>query len=227
MEYQDFIMAVILLASYIVIASYTLYAILRQAQRYQSRRRISRENGCLPPKKLPQKDPFMGTDVVLANLGAAKEYGFLKLLQSRHAKHGLTFTTNTYLRTTINTCDPRVIQTVLANQFKDFGMGPLRRKSASPLLGKGIFTTDDDIWAHQRALIRPSFVRAQVTDFTIFERHVDQLISLIGRQNYNVDLQQLFFRMVRLFVPISHGQLSHEPAISSNIQDTWMKRTWS
>lgn len=191
-------MAVTLLVSCLLAIAYSLYTIIRLAQRHQVRRRISKENGCLPPRKLPQKDPLMGTDVVLANLGAAKRYGFLELLKSRHAKHGLTFTTNTYLRTTINTCDPRVIQTVLANQFKDFGMGPLRRKSASPLLGKGIFTTDDDVWAHQRALIRPSFVRAQVTDFTIFERHVDQLISLIGRQNYTVDLQQLFFRMVRL-----------------------------
>ncbi|KAK7748519.1 hypothetical protein SLS62_008559 [Diatrype stigma] len=78
-------------------------------------------------------------------------------------------------------------------------MGPLRRKSASPLLGRGIFgeysTTDNEIWSHQRALIRPSFVRAQVTDFSIFSHHVDQLIALIARHNYEVDLQQLFFRM--------------------------------
>ncbi|KAI8306382.1 Cytochrome P450 monooxygenase fsdH [Colletotrichum sp. SAR11_240] len=138
---------------------------------------MRKEYGCLPPKKLPQRDPFLGTDVVLQNLAAAKKFGFLAL-------------------TTINTCDPRLIQTVLSNQFEDFGMGPLRRKSASPLLGRGIFTTDNEIWAHQRALIRPSFIRAQVTDFSIFETHVDQLIQLIARENYTVDLQQLFFRMV-------------------------------
>lgn len=190
-------MAVTLLAGCLALLGYAIYTALRLFRRYRTRRQISRDNGCLPPVKLKQKDPFVGTDVVLANLGAARKFGFLALLKKRHAENGLTFTTNTYFRTTINTCDPRVIQSVLALQFKDFGMGPLRRKSASPLLGKGIFTTDDDIWAHQRALIRPSFVRAQVTDFTIFERHVDQLIRLIGRQNYNVDLQQLFFRMVR------------------------------
>ncbi|KAJ4412103.1 hypothetical protein N0V82_008853 [Gnomoniopsis sp. IMI 355080] len=75
-------------------------------------------------------------------------------------------------------------------------MGPLRRKSASPLLGRGIFTSDNEVWAHQRALIRPSFVRAQVTDFAVFERHIDQLISLISRQDHSVDLQALFFRSV-------------------------------
>ncbi|KAF9873701.1 hypothetical protein CkaCkLH20_08811 [Colletotrichum karsti] len=157
---------------------------------------MRKEYGCLPPNKLPQKDPLFGTDVVVQNLAAARNFGFLKLLQSRHKTNGQTFTTNTFFRTTINTCNPRLIQVVLSNQFEDFGMGPLRRKSASPLLGRGIFTTDNDIWAHQRALIRPSFIRAQVTDFTIFETHVDQLIQLIARENYTVDLQQLFFRMV-------------------------------
>ncbi|KAI0010698.1 putative cytochrome P450 alkane hydroxylase, partial [Xylariaceae sp. FL0662B] len=168
----------------------------RWLKRCHTIHRMKRKNACLPPKKLPQIDPFLGTDVVLQNLKAARKHGFLSLLRSRHSANGLTFTTNTYFRTTINTCDPTLIQNVLSFQFQDFGMGTLRRKSASPLLGRGIFTTDDEIWAHQRALIRPSFVRAQVTDFSIFGHHVDQLIALITRCNYKVDLQQLFFRMV-------------------------------
>ncbi|KAI5859950.1 putative cytochrome P450 alkane hydroxylase [Durotheca rogersii] len=175
---------------------FSLYYLLQWLTLYRRRSHMKRENGCLPPKKLAQMDPFLGTDVVFQNLRAAKKFGFLNLLRSRHAANGLTFTTNTYFRTTINTCDPTLIQNVLSFQFQDFGMGPLRRNSASPLLGQGIFTTDDEIWAHQRALIRPSFVRAQVTDFSIFGHHVDQLIALIARRNYIVDLQQLFFRMV-------------------------------
>lgn len=175
---------------------FTIYSAVQWLVRCRRRQIMKRQHGCLPPKKLAQVDPFLGTDVVMQNLGAAKQYGFLNLLKSRHAANGLTFTTNTYFRTTINTCDPTLIQNVLSFQFQDFGMGPLRRKSASPLLGRGIFTTDDEVWSHQRALIRPSFVRAQVTDFSIFGHHVDQLIALIGRQNYKVDLQQLFFRMV-------------------------------
>lgn len=189
-------MAVSLLLAACGLFVFTIYYTVQWLARCRRRYHMKRQNGCLPPKKLAQRDPFLGTDVVMQNLGAAKKYGFLNLLRSRHAANGLTFTTNTYFRTTINTCDPTLIQNVLSFQFQDFGMGPLRRKSASPLLGRGIFTTDDEIWAHQRALIRPSFVRAQVTDFSIFGHHVDQLIALIGRRNYEVDLQQLFFRMV-------------------------------
>ncbi|KAI4859509.1 putative cytochrome P450 alkane hydroxylase [Hypoxylon rubiginosum] len=189
-------MAFSLLLAAAGLLAFAIYYTVQWLVRCRCRTLMKRQHGCLPPKKLPQIDPILGTDVVLQNLGAAKKYGFLNLLRSRHAANGLTFTTNTYFRTTINTCDPTLIQNVLSFQFQDFGMGPLRRKSASPLLGRGIFTTDDEIWAHQRALIRPSFVRAQVTDFSIFGHHVDQLIALIGRRNYEVDLQQLFFRMV-------------------------------
>ncbi|KAJ5173170.1 cytochrome P450 alkane hydroxylase [Penicillium capsulatum] len=178
------------------IAGYLFYLLVQFLLVHRRRHLLKRNHGCLPPRKLSQKDPFLGTDVVLQNLRAAREYGFLQLLKSRHEANGRTYTTNTYFRTTINTCDPALIRNVLAFQFQDFGMGPLRRSSASPLLGRGIFTTDDEIWAHQRALIRPSFVRAQVTDFTIFGHHVDRLIGLIKKQNYEVDLQQLFFRMV-------------------------------
>lgn len=189
-------MALVLFSASIALICYFLYTIRQRVLRSIHRRRLTKDNNCLPPRKIYQKDPVLGIDIVRENLAAAKEYGFLKLLQKRHANNGLTFTTNTFFRTTINTCDPRVIQSVLSLQFDDFGMGPLRRKSASPLLGRGIFTSDDQAWAHQRALIRPSFVRAQVTDFTVFERHVDQLISLISRQDHSVDLQALFFRSV-------------------------------
>lgn len=169
------------------------------------RRQIKLKNSCLPPKKLPQKDPILGSDVVRANLKAARMFGFLDKLRSRHEQYGATFTTYTFFRTTLYTCDPKVLQTVLATQFQDFGMGPLRRNSARPLLGRGIFTQDDEGWQHQRALIRPAFLRAQITDFTIYESHVDQLISLIPTDGTPIDLQQLFFRMVRpLFLLIFH-----------------------
>lgn len=189
-------MAVVLFSAGVALFCYFLYSIRRLVLRSIHRRHISRSNNCLPPRKIHQKDPVLGIDIVQENLAAATEHGFLRLLQKRHANTGLTFTTDTFCRTTINTCDPRVIQSVLSLKFDDFGMGPLRRKSASPLLGRGIFTSDNEAWAHQRALIRPSFVRAQVTEFTVFERHVDQLIRLIARQNHHVDLQALFFRSV-------------------------------
>ena len=181
-----------------------LYSLYKWTTRFVYRYRLKKENGCLPPQRLSQKDLILGTDVMLANLAAVGKFGFLDLLNTRHANIGRTFTTNTFFRTTINTCDPRVIQSVLSLQFDDFGMGPLRRKSASPLLGRGIFTTDNELWSHQRAVIRPRFVLSQVTDFSIFKSHVDQLIQLIAREKYVVDLQHLLFRMVSHFLSLPY-----------------------
>lgn len=44
------------------------------------------------------------------------------------------------------TVDPKNIQALLATQFKDFELGPIRRGSFAPLTGDGIFTLDGKPW---------------------------------------------------------------------------------
>lgn len=44
------------------------------------------------------------------------------------------------------TNDPKNIQALLATQFKDFEIGPIRRGSFYPLTGDGIFTLDGKGW---------------------------------------------------------------------------------
>ncbi|TLD20553.1 hypothetical protein PspLS_08711 [Pyricularia sp. CBS 133598] len=85
---------------------------------------------------------------------------------------------------------------VLSSHFKDFSNGDLRSKSVAPLLGRGILAADGEEWHRQRALIRPSFVRTQVTDLSVFERHATQLIDAIERQGYSVDAQHLVEQMI-------------------------------
>ena len=65
------------------------------------------------------------------------------------------------------------------------------------LLGQGIFASDGPIWEHSRALVRPNFVRNQISDIKVYEKHVSNLIAKIPRDGSTVDLQTLFFQMVR------------------------------
>lgn len=44
------------------------------------------------------------------------------------------------------TNDPKNIQAMLATQFKDFELGPVRRGCFAPLIGDGIFTLDGKGW---------------------------------------------------------------------------------
>lgn len=189
-------MALALHVASAAVAAWLFYLFLNSLLLHRRRSIMKRQHKCLPAPTLSQIDPFLGTDIVIQNTKAGRENRFLELLKARHDKGGRTYTTNTYFRKTFNTVDPDVIREVLSLHFNDFGMGPLRQRSAAPLLGQGIFTTDNEVWAHQRAVIRPSLARAQVTDFSIYEKHVDQLISLIDKSNGQVDLQPLFVRLV-------------------------------
>lgn len=44
------------------------------------------------------------------------------------------------------TVDPENVKAMLATQFKDFELGPLRMNLFGPLLGHGIFTSDGQEW---------------------------------------------------------------------------------
>jgi hypothetical protein len=44
------------------------------------------------------------------------------------------------------TVDPKNVQAMLATQFKDFELGPLRRGTFGPVIGSGIFTHDGKQW---------------------------------------------------------------------------------
>jgi cytochrome P450 len=66
-----------------------------------------------------------------------------------------------------------------------------------PLLGRGIFVTDGAEWAHSRAVLRPNFVKDQVADLGMVNRHIEHLLALVrphAQAGTKVDLQPLFLR---------------------------------
>lgn len=64
-----------------------------------------------------------------------------------------------------------------------------------PIFGKGIFILDGTEWEHSRAMLRPNFVRSQVADLDVFERHIQKLIKRIPENGNTVDLSKLFFML--------------------------------
>ncbi|EFY96492.1 cytochrome P450 [Metarhizium robertsii] len=164
------------------------------ARRFFVRRRIARSHGCRPIAKSANKDPFLGIDTIRANLRAAREHKALETSRARTSRFGNTYTSRQLLLPIIVTVEPDNIKTVLALNFKDYGIGH-RLERFSPLLGAGIFDTDGDHWAASRALIRPNFTRDQVADLALFENLMQDLFALIPRDGQTVvDLQDLFFR---------------------------------
>ncbi|KAK1573006.1 cytochrome P450 alkane hydroxylase [Colletotrichum navitas] len=170
--------------------------VLRCLQLRLHRRQLASKNNCRPCPAYPQRDPIFGIDTHIETIQGFRNNHYLDLLIKRHNKFGRTFSFDLFGSTTISTCDPDVLKCALSSHFKDFSNGDLRAKSVAPLLGRGILAADGEEWHHQRALIRPSFARAQATDLSIFERHATQLIRAIERKGCNVDIQELVQQMI-------------------------------
>jgi hypothetical protein len=120
---------------------------------YLRHRKFAQEHGCKPPRKLQTKDPIFGSDLVRTRLQAARNHTLLEWAQKRFLDNSNTFSTKSLGQKVILTIEPQNIKTILSLKFEDFGLGN-REETLGVLLGKGIFTTDGEAWAHSRAMVR-------------------------------------------------------------------------
>ncbi|KAJ5199939.1 cytochrome P450 [Penicillium cf. griseofulvum] len=172
----------------VIFAFFTINAGLRLSAEWK----FSREHQCRKPQVA--SSGFLGIGRVASLVLAMKKCESLELMRSWHHQYGTTFKTSLARSVTI-TIEPKNVQAILALKFKDFDLGAPRNKAMAPLLGKGIFASDGLLWEHSRALIRPNFVRDQVADTDVYEKHVSNLIDNIPLDGSTVDLQELFFQM--------------------------------
>lgn len=95
------------------------------------------------------------------------------------------------------TKDPENIKAVLTGQFADYGKGETFHREWKEFLGDSIFATDGEMWSRSRQLIRPMFARERLVDTEIFEKHMQKLLPLLGKNSHGgrvVDVGSLFFR---------------------------------
>jgi cytochrome P450 len=92
---------------------------------------------------------------------------------------------------TLLTIDPENIKHILSTNFRDFNIG-LRSKQLSIVLGDGIFTEDGQAWAHSRAMLKPQFARYQITNFDMFDKHVEELLAVFRKQGAGTYSNRLF-----------------------------------
>jgi cytochrome P450 len=163
---------------------------------HRYRRAFAHANGCKEPRcRVPLKDPFLALDFVWKTLQNAKNFRYLEGTHKRFQLYGTTFAAKHMHYPTIHTVDPANVKQILSVRFEDFTLSSFRVDAMVPLFGKGIFTTDGELWSHSRALLRPSFARHNMTSHLPFmETHFEQLMKAIPEDRSTVDLQKLFFR---------------------------------
>ncbi|EGX89124.1 Cytochrome P450 [Cordyceps militaris CM01] len=165
---------------------------------YSHRRRAS-ALGCGPVYRRQGKLPF-SVDQTYKAFRALQDNEFLNLEVTTHQDLGRsTFTQPNLGRDLLMTTDPENVKALLATQFKDFGLGPMRLKILEPLLGLGIFTSDGKDWQHSRAILRPQFTRTQISNLHVEEIHVQHLLNRFehGANGWtkDVNLVPLFFNL--------------------------------
>jgi hypothetical protein len=123
--------------------SYVLYQVYQNL----SHARRARQLGCKPAFVRPTRLP-LGIDIlrryITAEANSNTQNDDLAIFEEMGRR------TTWYQQILGNwhyvTVDPKNIQALLATQFKDFELGPIRRGSFAPMTGDGIFTLDGKQW---------------------------------------------------------------------------------
>lgn len=129
-------------------------------------------------------------------MAATKAGRYNRLYLEQYQVYGKTWEENLAGTKVINSMEPANFQQVASLSFQDYGKLAMRNKALSPFLGNGIFSQDGASWRRSRDLIKPLFVRAELSDIDSFEVHVDRFLSLIPRDGSTVDLHPLLLKLV-------------------------------
>jgi cytochrome P450 len=160
---------------------------------YRRRAAFSAQNGCRPPPAIQQSKWLNGADMAFRFMTLLKQKKFLRQTSSYFQDTARTFTIQFFGATRIWTIEPENVKTIL--QSDDFEMGWIRNKAFRPYLGNGVQATNGEIWAHGRALLRPSFTRAQISNLDLYEEHFQNFAALIPTDGSTIDIQKAFHRL--------------------------------
>ncbi|KAI0803661.1 cytochrome P450 52E2 [Xylaria sp. FL0064] len=173
-----------------------VFGLLRAEHEYYAE--VSR-HGCKPVPSYPHHD-ILGLRYLMQTVQALKQNRMLQMRREVLENNmGQTFVHGIFPEWApcIATNEPENVKAVLSTRFEDWALPASRIKSFLPVLGKhSIFTTNGAEWQHSRAILRPAFVRDQISDLACLYRHVSMLIARIRvAAGAVVDLQALFSMM--------------------------------
>lgn len=110
---------------------------------------------------------------------------------------GLVNNFNVLFANNIFTVCPEHIKLILATDFDNYDKGERFRFAMGGVLGSGVFNSDGKMWQFHRSMTRPFFNRDRMTDFELFDKHADTVISLIKSRmltGESIDFQDVMHR---------------------------------
>ena len=160
------------------------------------RRRRAYERGCFPLPHYPHKEPFFGLDYTVLSVRDVVTNRTLLALDERFRKLGPTFQVKTAGTTLIISKDARINHSVYSENYKAWGVAPVRFEALDPYCGVGFITTDGPLWEHSRALLKPYFHQSHLSDLSFLSTATNQFIEKIPKDGSTIDLQPLLGLLV-------------------------------
>ncbi|KAK8105202.1 hypothetical protein PG999_008561 [Apiospora kogelbergensis] len=167
--------------------------LVRSVLRRREIRRFKRTHACEEPPAFPQREYIFGYDAWKALTTERAERRILPAALRRSQTLGRTNSIVFMGQKYMVTSDEENIRAAYSVQAADYGID-CRLSYMKPLLGEGIFTLEGPKWQHSRAMIRPAFTRAQLSELSAIETHVQHLINCIP-DGSTVDMLPLLFNM--------------------------------
>ncbi|CAH6723395.1 cytochrome P450 52A13 [[Candida] jaroonii] len=169
-----------------LILTLVVFIVVKKIHHY----RLSQKWSCKPAFKVDGGLSYLISLKREHDSGFALERG-LERFQKVQKK---TITRSIWGRQVIETIAGENIKALISTQFNDYSIGH-RHVVFKPLLGNGIFASEGDRWKTSRELLKPQFVRDQISHVTMMETHFKNLAYSIKHQNGFFDLQDLFHKL--------------------------------
>ena len=174
-------------------------------QRTSLNQRLKR-NGFYGAPYYRHTDVIFGTDFGARQAQAMAEGARSPWFSSLFTQYGKTFECNNFRQRRFHTCDAVLAQEVCTTNFQIMGTEPTR-KPARGWLGEGVFSIDGEKWKAARNLLKPIFMKAEISDMTRLDKHLSRLMEAITAKNNEVELQSLFLRMASFSLHVSVARL--------------------
>ncbi|KAF2649655.1 cytochrome P450 [Lophiostoma macrostomum CBS 122681] len=186
------------------VASWLAYRVyLARALQWKAKRQ-----GCQPARRYKHMDPIFGLDDFLKVGRAFTKNQRLNQLQQRHDTYGSTYETLSFGSSCINSIVPDNVRTVWSKNATDWGIQPLRLPTMHPFCGTGFITTDGEEWKRSHDLLKPSFHRSNISDFTTLETHFQIILQQIPEDGSKFNLQPW---IIKLYLDMNTHFLFGEP----------------
>ena len=154
----------------------------------------NRTNNCKPAPVYPHRDPILGIDWITSTLRSIETHTLLQRWDHLFQTIGSTFWVQNIGAWIVMTSEPENFKAILSSDFETWKIAGLRQKMPIMAIGpNGIFSVNGQEWHDARAMIRPTFVRNQIADLECTDRHVENFLNRIPKDQARVDLQELLY----------------------------------